>query len=145
MTDSPPRSIKPGGWFELQDVGDLVSDEQDISQTGIDQWYRTALKAFRVAGREVQIPQLYAQMLKDAGFEDVHEELFKWPLNTWPRDKHMKELGLWSRENIFDSIEAWSIVPFTQFLGLSVQEAHVSQARARASLRDTSIHAYWRV
>jgi hypothetical protein len=121
MTDSPPRAIKPGGWFEPQDVGGLVSDEQDISQTRIDQWYRTALKVFRVTGREVQVPQLYAHMLKDAGSEDFHEELFKWLLNKWPRDKHMKKLGIWSTENIFDSIEVWSIMPFTQFLGLSVQ------------------------
>ncbi len=84
-------------------------------------------------------------MLRDAGFEDVHEELFTWPLNTWPRDKHLKDLGLWSRENIFDSIEAWSIVPFTQFLGMSLVETHVVQASARTILRDTSIHAYWRV
>jgi hypothetical protein len=28
-----------------------------------------------------------------AGFEDVVEIQYKWPLNKWPRDKKYKELG----------------------------------------------------
>jgi hypothetical protein len=57
----------------------------------------------------------------------------------------MKKLGLWSRENMLDCLEAWSIVPFTQFLGWSLEEVQVSQAKARASLKDTSIHGYWKM
>ncbi|PMD12025.1 S-adenosyl-L-methionine-dependent methyltransferase [Hyaloscypha hepaticicola] len=139
------EGINPGGWIELQDIGILASDDQDITQTGIDQWYRTVVKAFDVIGRGVQTAEHHAEMLKDAGFEEVHHEVFKWPLNTWPKDKKMKEIGLWSRENMLDCLEAWSIVPFTQFLGWSLEEVQVSQAKARASLRDTSIHAYWKI
>jgi len=135
--------IKPGGWIELQDHGILVSDDQDISQTGIGQWYQAVGKAFDVIGRRVTEAHRHAELLKDAGFEEVHAEVFKWPINTWPKDKKMKELGLWSRENMLDCLEAWSIVPFTRFLGWSLEEVQVCQAKARASLKDDSIHAYW--
>jgi hypothetical protein len=137
--------MNPGGWIELQDIGILASDDQDITQTGIDEWYRTVAKAFDIIGRSIRAAENHAEALKDAGFEEVHAKVFKWPINTWPQDRKMKELGLWSRENMLDSIEAWSIVPLTQFLGWSLEEVQVLQARARASLRDTSIHAYWKM
>lgn len=85
--------------------------------------------------------------MRAAGFEDVHEELYKWPIHPWPKDPKLKELGLWSRENMLDCLEAWAIVPFTKFLGWTPEEVQVSLAKARSDLKDPrmKIHAYWEV
>jgi hypothetical protein len=29
----------------------------------------------------------------DAGFVNVQERLYKWPINAWPRDARFKEIG----------------------------------------------------
>jgi hypothetical protein len=140
--------MKPGAWIELQDIGVLAPDEdQDISETGIMQWYETVAKAFEVCGRGIKAGELHAERLRAAGFVDIHDELYKWPLTPWPKDPKLKELGLWSRENMLDCLEAWAIVPFTRFLGWTPEEVQVSLVGARADLRDPKmkIHASWNV
>jgi hypothetical protein len=83
--------------------------------------------------------------MRAAGFEDVHEELYKWPIHPWPKDPKLKELGLWSRENMLDCLEAWAIVPFTKFPGWTPEGVQVSLAKARSELEDPKmeVHAYW--
>lgn len=39
---------------------------------------------------------LYKAQLSAAGFEDVREFVYYWPMNRWPRDPRMKELGVWT-------------------------------------------------
>jgi hypothetical protein len=36
----------------------------------------------------------YKTQLATAGFEEIKEEVFKWPSNKWPRNPHYKKLGM---------------------------------------------------
>jgi hypothetical protein len=139
--------MNEGGWIELQDIGELASDDHDISRTGLSQWYQTVVKAFEVISRGVKEAENHAERLRTAGFEEVHNEINKWPINPWPKDPKLKQLGFWSRENMLDCLEAWAIVPFTKFLGWTPEEVQVSLAKARADLKDSKSghNAYWKV
>lgn len=44
-----------------------------------------------------------AQMIA-AGFENVREVIYKWPVNRWPKDPKMNVLGAWTNENIGDGL-----------------------------------------
>ena len=33
------------------------------------------------------------RFMEEAGFVDVVEVIYKWPLNRWPANKQMKEIG----------------------------------------------------
>ncbi len=44
-------------------------------------------------GRSCSVGREYKGLLKDAGFVDVVETVYKWPINRWPKDKKMKEIG----------------------------------------------------
>lgn len=35
-------------------------------------------------------------LLEEAGFEGVVEKVYQWPMNRWPRDKKLKEIGQFS-------------------------------------------------
>jgi hypothetical protein len=96
--------MNEGGWIELQDIGELASDDHDISRTGLSQWYQTVVKAFEVISRGVKEAENHAERLTTAGFEEVHNEIYKWPINPWPKDPKLKQLGLWSRENMLDCL-----------------------------------------
>lgn len=123
----------------------MGEDGLDIHTTGIGEWYDRVSEAFEVAGRSIQTAQYHAIMLGEAGFEEVHEETFDWPLNTWPSNRNDKLLGLWSREHMNDCLEAWSLLPLTRFLGWQPEEVQVLVAKARTSLMDTSVRASWKV
>jgi hypothetical protein len=83
-----------------------------------------------------------AQYLKDAGFVNVEEKIFKIPLGTWPKNKTLKTIGLYLRSVIYDGLQGVSLGPFTRGLKWTPQEVEVSLIAVRRALMDSSTHAY---
>jgi hypothetical protein len=101
------------------------------------------LQAGPIMHRPTDIVQQYKTLMIEAGFENVTEHIFKWPTNTWPKDKRHKELGLWSLADFDEGLEGMTLALFTRVLGWSVEEYTVLLAKARTDLRNRRIHAYW--
>jgi hypothetical protein len=57
------------------------------------EWTRYGDDAAMVLGKPLRIANKLKKWYKEAGFVDVHEEVFKVPLNPWPKDPHYKNLG----------------------------------------------------
>jgi hypothetical protein len=83
------------------------------------------------------------QMMEAVGFVDVVEIPFRWPINRWPREKKLKELGMWVQENFCSGLEAMSLALLTRGLGWTVDEVQVFTALVRNDMRDMRIHAWW--
>jgi hypothetical protein len=83
-----------------------------------------------------------AQHLKDAGFVNVEEKIFKIPLGTWPKNKTLKTIGLYLRSVIYDGLQGVSLGPFTRGLKWTPQEVEVYLIDVRRALMDSSTHAY---
>jgi hypothetical protein len=45
-------------------------------------------------GRPANSAELYKSQLEAAGFVDVVETKYIWPSNRWPKDRKLKELGM---------------------------------------------------
>jgi hypothetical protein len=41
----------------------------------------------------IESAKYYRQQMIDAGFVNVQERLYKWPINAWPKDVRYKEIG----------------------------------------------------
>lgn len=80
--------------------------------------------------------------MEEAGFVNVTEVHHKWPINTWPADKHEKYIGLWARENLLEGLESISMAPMTRRLGMSEGEVREVLERVEKEIKDRSIHAY---
>lgn len=139
--------MRPGGWIELQDVLTLTADDDtfclDPPSGALATWWASAVEAFEIMGRSMMAAKDHKRRLEAAGFVDVREMVFKWPLNTWPRDKRYKELGLWSSENTQDALEAIAMAPLTRALKWTVEEVQLLLVGARKDIKDKRIHAYW--
>lgn len=81
-------------------------------------------------------------MMLDIGFRDVQEKLHKWPLNPWPKDQKLKELGAWTFENIMNGMEAFSLALLSRSLGWDEDRIRLFLVDVRKNLRDRKIHAY---
>jgi hypothetical protein len=137
-------ALKPGGYIELQDVHELnCDDNEDWSKTSLCQWWDLVTKGFHALGRSMNASGKHKERMIDAGFEDVKEEVFKWPVGMWPKDKKMKELGLWSRENTIDALEGLAMGPLTRQLNWSAEEVKVMCAKARTDIKNPAIHSYF--
>lgn len=118
------------------DDGTLPSD-CEVLRSGL-----LSIEASAKAGRAINLAPKYKTFLEKAGFVDVVEKRFRWPINEWPKDKHYKELGKWSYANINNGLEGLLLGLFTRFLGWSADEVRVFCSAMRKQLRDRSIHAY---
>lgn len=128
----------------MQDFS-LPYESDDGTLTPDHPVYRSSLLAMEAAqagGRPMAQAPEYKNFLTRAGFVDVVERRFKWPINTWPKDPYYKQIGAWVLENLDTGVEGLLMALFTRFLGWSMKEVLVHSAEVRRSIKDRSVHAY---
>jgi hypothetical protein len=70
-----------------------VDDNSWPPNSALKKWGDLILEAGVNLGRPCNTAELSKERMIAAGFEDVVEVQFKWPLNRWPKDKKHKEWG----------------------------------------------------
>lgn len=139
-------SLKPGGWLELQDIlMPITSDDGTMEGTSWEYWQTLFFEAMRKIGREPEDVGKYDEWMREVGFQGVTRRSYLWPQNPWPKDKALKELGAWNLINTLDGLEAFTMRPFMQVLGMSFEEVQVILAKARQDVKNRHIHAYWKL
>ncbi|RGP77715.1 hypothetical protein FLONG3_4174 [Fusarium longipes] len=136
--------LEPGGYLEMQDLtypiacddGTLLSDSALVRSGNL------SIEASAKAGRAINLAPRYKEFFEKAGFTEVVEKKYRWPINEWPKDKHHKELGKWSYANMNNGLEGLLLALFTRFLGWSADEVMVLCSAMRKQLRDRNVHAY---
>lgn len=139
------ENLSPGGWIELLDVCNPArSDDGTLAHdSALATWNRLWLEASIKAGSPLNSAEQYKQQLIDAGFTNVTEVEYKWPVGHWPKEKNAKLLGTWVHANLIEGLEAVTLYFFTSILGWSVDEVQVLLALVRKDLKDPKIHAYF--
>ncbi len=84
----------------------------------------------------------YKQYMIDAGFEDVVEKKYEWPLGTWAKGKKLKILGLWYREDLLGVIHGVSMAVLMRGLKLSAEEVEKLLVGVREDIKSNKIHVY---
>ncbi|KAG9242656.1 S-adenosyl-L-methionine-dependent methyltransferase [Calycina marina] len=137
------NALSPGGYLELQDmVIPLRCIDDSIDGTRIEEWANRTLAASRAMGLCWQKSQYYSQYFEQAGFVDVVEQHFQWPINRWAKGAHMKVLGSWFMEDMSRALYSVSVAALTRGAGMSRAEVNELVDGARRELHDNSIHAY---
>lgn len=138
------RYLKPGGWMESQEYMPTVyCDDGTMSPDyAFSEWTQTQDRAAMTMGRPLRIGNKLKRWYEQAGFVDVHEEIFKLPINSWPKDPQWKMLGRFNETNLLDGLQAFSLQPFQKGLGWTKDEIEVYLVQIRKALSDRSVHAY---
>lgn len=72
----------------------VTSDDETVSKdTAVYKWSSLMNEAATKMGSGLDSGLRYKDQLIEAGFVNVVETPYKWPMNTWPKDKKIKELG----------------------------------------------------
>jgi SAM-dependent methyltransferase len=137
------NALAPGGVLEMQDPQLPIACIDDTTDgRPLRRWSTEIVRAAAILGRPVTNSQHYGRWMVDAGFVDVVERHFYWPLNSWPRGKREKLVGLWAQQNIMDGLQAMSLAVFTRGLGWSRAEIEFLLAGVRGDLKNRAVHAY---
>jgi hypothetical protein len=66
--------------------------------------------------------------MEAAGFINIVEKKYKFPIGVWPKDKRMKELGMWFRAYFEDGMEGYAMALLTRILNVSQLSYFYSQS-----------------
>ncbi|KAJ4090893.1 hypothetical protein NW761_007247 [Fusarium oxysporum] len=138
------KALEPGGWFEMQDIvlpykSDDGTLHADLKLAKLGHYF---CEASKILGRSVEAPRHYKSMMQKAGFINIVERHFKWPLNAWAKDPYYKEIGAWSFANLDGGLEGLTLALFTRGMKWTKEETMAFCAEVRKHLRDPKIHAY---
>ncbi|KAL4808156.1 S-adenosyl-L-methionine-dependent methyltransferase [Aspergillus unguis] len=134
--------LKPGGWVEFQDFH-LVNYSEDGSLkegNNVNRFYELLREACAKINRPVTIGKDLQKIVEDAGFENVHHRVFQLPLGTWPRDRHMKDIGALNMLQMLQGLDAFSAATFTNILGWTIEEVQVFLTLVRKDAKDRTVH-----
>lgn len=148
----PPRlnayrvssALEPGGYLELQDLHTPFGcDDGTLTEdTPTYRFGSVAIETIQALGRPLDVPPMHKDRMRKAGFVDVVERQFKWPIGTWPKDRHYKEIGYWSHANLNFGLEGLMMALLTRGLGWTKEEVMVFCTDVRRGLKDPQVHAY---
>lgn len=112
----------------LQSDDGTVTEDTVLAQSG-----PTFIEAGKRMGKSMTIVDDMKGYLIHAGFEDVHEFKYRWPVGPWCKDPKLKELGRWNRLHLTMSLEGYVMAMLTRIMGVS-QEKEVSSSSSSSSL-----------
>lgn len=155
-------NLVPGGWYQQIEMSVVLkSDDGSVKEGSIfDQWGKVSLEAGDKFGKDLRIHEQIKDYIIDAGFVDVVETVYKWPVGPWSTDKYIQQVGLWNLLHWQEGIEGWSMALLTRVLNVSLYASIPMQVKAylclqwsyievqaylgkmREALRDRTIHAY---
>ncbi|KAL2004597.1 hypothetical protein VTN00DRAFT_3333 [Thermoascus crustaceus] len=134
-------NLRPGGWVEFQETQNPVHCE-DGSVTPDNYVFRMLNLIDEAIGERHINPGPHLEgWLKDAGFVNIHHEVFRLPIGTWPKDQKMKEIGAYMARMYLDGVDAFTNVPFTEVLKWSKTEVEVFNAKVRQDVLNKKYHA----
>ncbi|KAK5089613.1 hypothetical protein LTR70_007197 [Exophiala xenobiotica] len=90
---------------------------------------------------ELQVFETMGNAMREAGFNDVVERRFKWPIGPWAKKRELKELGKFARAHVESGLENWSLRLLTTVLDWSAEEVYKLCADVRQEISNPKIHA----
>ncbi|KAI4943965.1 hypothetical protein J4E91_009113 [Alternaria rosae] len=141
------NNLEPGGYLhELEMSIQFKSDDGTLTKEHVlSQWSDLFHEASERFGKSFYEVWNLSTYIRNAGFKDVEERVYKVPVNGWPADPHMKELGRWNLLHITQGAEGWGLYLLTKVMGWSVEEAQIFFAKFRSGVKERKVHAYFEV
>lgn len=115
-------------------------DESLPEDSNIIRWITTLLSAFEGFGRDPRPGPKLGGWMEAAGFRNISYKKIKLPVGPWPKDPHLKELGLYNLTQALMGLEAFTLRLFCNFLGWTEAEVTVLLAGVRNELKNPRIH-----
>ncbi|KAI9800693.1 MAG: hypothetical protein M1825_004015 [Sarcosagium campestre] len=139
------KFLNPGGYLELHDMNFpvLCDDGSMTKENSVSKWSDGMVSGMERMGNPITIGYKYKEWMKEVGFTDITEVVYKWPINAWPKAKKEKLLGTWERVNFLEGMSAFSTAIYTRLLGWSVEELEVLFAGVRSDINNKKVHAYF--
>lgn len=144
---SQPRNLNPGGWIEqLEADAPVLCDDGSLPPSNVLHTFGpNVLDAAARSGHPGGTLHTMRAAMEKAGFVDIHEKTYKWPIGPWPRDPLLKEAGRVNHHHWVNGLEGWCMFLLTKFgapTPWSREEVQVYVANLRREVQNPRFHIY---
>lgn len=125
-------------------MGLLECDDETVSDTNaFKKWCDDIVDASESVDRPLPLAANLKKWYIEAGFTDVHEKVYKIPVNGWPKVPRLKRLGQLWHANIDNGLQAFSYALLHRVKGMSKEEIEVSFAFLHKEMRLRTPRLHW--
>ncbi|KAF2841007.1 S-adenosyl-L-methionine-dependent methyltransferase [Patellaria atrata CBS 101060] len=141
------RCIAPDGYvedFEYDPIVNLAptTDPNVPEDNFYNRFSKLLPSAGEAAGKTFARGERMIREMESAGFVDIRQEVYYWPIGPWSSDPRLKEMGRWMQKVWEGSLEGWILGYFTRVLGWTYDQVQAFVAESRVIMRDRRYHAY---
>lgn len=104
-------------------------------------FYKAAVQGLRTFGFDPLQTATLEEIILRAGFTQTRCVTKRVPISSWPREKHLKTVGLLMKTVMLDSLGALAAKPLAA-LGISPEDRQALVARVKVELEDRNVHRY---
>jgi hypothetical protein len=124
---------KPGGYIEIMEhsVVPVSDDGTAPDHCFLALWGKTAIETGEMIGKSFAIWKESKERMERAGFVDIVEVRYKWPMNDWPSPElrtngndggkswqKLRELGIWNQLRMYYGVEGYMLRLLTTIRGV---------------------------
>ncbi|CZR58031.1 uncharacterized protein PAC_07921 [Phialocephala subalpina] len=100
------EKLEPGGWLELQDVIAPWTDvDGSLLGSKLLEFHTNTIEAALSVGRDVKQVIKYPSLFVAAGFQEISEFHYQWPIGAWAKDEKLKKIGEMFRDDLDQTME----------------------------------------
>lgn len=133
------QALEPGGWLEMQEFNHRpVFYGETSKRSAIKKYCDLIVQGAQSQGISVTGFSEMKNLMTARGFVNIEEKRFIWPLGTWAKGRHHRNLGILLKQNFLMVVEALALRPLSH-LGWSQEEIQVLLAEVRRELQDNSV------
>ena len=137
-------------------------DDTMPADSALKKWSDLLLDVGKKIGRDLDAAKSYKEEMEKVGYTDIGVRVDVWPMNQWPKGAKNKEIGIskkfdmlkmimligagtWNLENVLQGLDGFTMATFTRIFGWTVQEVELFLVDVRKEMKNTKIHAYWKM
>ncbi|ROV96691.1 hypothetical protein VSDG_05536 [Cytospora chrysosperma] len=138
--------LKPGAWIESQEIyhypisangtmppGHPIAQYWGLIKQGLE---NLGIDFHAAAGGKI------GNMMRDAGFENIHERVFHVPIGTWAKHPNLKIVGEYWRQILLEGAQAIALGPLTRGCGWTREQVELFLVDVRKAYFDNSCLMY---
>jgi hypothetical protein len=105
-------------------------------------WANCLIDATARACRPIAYNTETGATLKMTGFVEIQEQIFKVPLNPWPNDLHLKDIGKWYNLGLTQGLEAFTLGPMTRVMNWTKGDVDRLVVEAKKDICSQKYHTF---
>lgn len=120
----------------------MRSVDNTYINSATEKWQVLTMQGAANLGRDLTQAKNYRRYMEQAGFVDIVEKHYQWPLGPWAKDRRLKAIGVLFREDMERVADNWSAKLLIEGMGMNDNDVSWLLGNVKREWKLGKLHAY---